>query len=90
MEYVEGLTFQDLAGEFTYLDTKGKEYSRERGMTLDHVFNQYAKPFPLFTQHSRTHHITLTTTRSGTHHRGQVSAGITQLAGGMYSHLQVR
>ena len=48
MEYVEGLTFQDLAGEFTYLDTKGKEYSRERGMTLDHVFNQYGNLSPLF------------------------------------------
>jgi len=57
VEYVEGLTTQDLAGQFNYLDTKGKEYARERGMTLDHVFNH------------------------GTHHRGQISAAITQLAG---------
>lgn len=80
-----------MQGEFTYRDTKGFELTRVRGEVLDHVFNQYVCMYASYgheihADHHHHHSFVSFIIISGTHHRGQLSAAITQLGYGASSH----
>ena len=58
-------------GNITYKDTKGFDRHVQLAGALDHLFNQYVE----------LNHVSqseLSTNGSGTHHRGQISAALTQ------------
>lgn len=83
IDFVSSLSPAQLLEGFSYSDTHGKPWVRERGPALDHLFNQCVCHlsisnfmlvslliFPVSYFHSL---------HSGTHHRGQISAALSQL-----------